>query len=269
MAPPFRRTPPPDDTTHEMEYWLSYSDLMAGLLLVFIVILVGTLYVAQRDLEAKQEALQEKERQYQQARHELTTLNSNIADVLGVRAQLMRRIRERFEKTGGAIRFDDATGAIRLGDNILFAQGSAILTAGGKETLDTFLPVYFDALLGDPELRKHVDRITFEGHTNSDIIRGFDQERGYLSNLRLSQERAYHTMRYALETNGHRFPGLKPLLAASGFSSSRLIYTDAAQTREDKRASRRLEIRFRLKDEEALARLKELFDAHNIPATSK
>lgn len=274
MARSLRHTAPPDDSDHEIEYWLSYSDLMAGMLLVFIVILIGTLYVAQSDLEARQKQLDIQEQQLheaqaelQNAQSELKHLNQNIADILGVRAELMQRIRERFEQTGGAISFDDATGAIRLGDNILFAQGSAILTAQGAETLNQFLPVYFDALLGDPRLREHVDRITFEGHTNSDIIRGFNLERGYLSNLKLSQERAYHTMRHALETNGHRYPGLKPLLAASGFSSSRLIYKDEARTIEDKRASRRLEIRFRLKDEEALERLKELFDQRTVQAS--
>lgn len=241
------------DEPQTIDYWLSYSDLMAGLLLVFIILLVGTLYALKDNLERQQEELLK-------SQERLVEIDTGVADILGVRAKLLERIKTRFEQAGGNISFDDATGAVRLGSNILFREGSGELTTAGKEQLDEVMPVYLDALLGDPSLRQHVDRIVFEGHTNSNYDGPGGASRAYLFNLQLSQARAYSAMEHVIKSGAAEQLAANEMLAATGFSSSRLIYSDSAQTVEDKVRSRRLEVRFRLKDEEALRRLKGLFD---------
>src|SRR5690554_22876 len=125
-------SPPPTTDDHEdVEFWISYSDLMAGLLLVFILLLVSSLLIARQSIERQEQALEQREEQLKATESQLDTLNRDVADILGVRVELLERLRERFSFAGGEITFDDATGAVRLGSNILFEEGSSDLSAEG------------------------------------------------------------------------------------------------------------------------------------------
>jgi chemotaxis protein MotB len=164
---------------------------------------------------------------------------------------LLARVKARFAQQGSEVEFDDATGAIRLGSDILFEEGSAKLTRRGQETLKTTMPLYFEALLGDPRLGDYVDRISIEGHTNSNYSGSANPRDAYLYNLRLSQGRAYAALDYIIR---HQLGGardVKEVLVANGYSHSRIILNPESG-QEDKARSRRIEIRFRLKDEETL-----------------
>ena len=263
----WRRSKPRRSHDTAVDFWMSYSDLMAGLVLLFILLLFGALFVLKSRVESQQQKL-EAERQRVQiiqervetTQRKLEELEADVKKVLGVRAAILERIRSRFETVGGDIEFDDSTGAIRLGSDILFKEGSAKLTSRGQATLDNAMPIYLDALLGDPALAEHVDRISIEGHTNSNYGGSKDPTQAYLYNLRLSQNRAYNAMEYLLRSDLKAKRDLRRLLVANGFSSSRLI-RDVKIGEEDKVRSRRIEIRFRLKDEEALLELKNMLQA--------
>lgn len=263
----FRRRSTSNSRNRQVSYWISFSDLMAGLLLVFILLLIGSLIVSRAQLEDQRTELeqQQTELERQQATldetmEELETLDTQISEILGIRAGIIERLKDKFEETDAEIRFDDATGAIQLGSEILFDEGSAELTERGRETLESFIPVYFDALLGDEDLREHIGQVVFEGHTNSNYSASDDPAEAYLFNLQLSQDRAYNAMEYVIANEVGEEYEAKELLAAVGYSSSRLIYKDEEQTVEDTERSRRIEIRFRLKDEEAIEHLRELMD---------
>lgn len=261
-----------------VDFWISYSDLMAGLMMVFVLLLMGVLLVLSTEAEHAEQALKQQreelerqseemdqQREAAEARQkELIELRLEVQAVLGVRAQLLRRIKERFDKAGSNIEFDDATGAVRLGSDILFGEGSATLTPAGQAALRSALPTYLEALLGDAELGRHVDRISIEGHTNSNYSGSSDPAVAYLFNLRLSQERAYAALEYIIQTRlGERY-NARNVLVANGYSSSRLLLNPATQ-QEDKTRSRRIEIRFRLKDEETLEELSRRLKAREVP----
>lgn len=231
---------------------MSYSDLMAGLLMVFILMLVGSMIAAKHDVEVQKRELEE-------AKRELGEIQGDVGDILGVRAEIIERLRQRFADRGGDLTFDDATGAISLGTNILFEEGSDKLRQPGQDALRELLPVYFEALLGDERLRGHIGQVVFEGHTNTNFSGSSDVNHAYLFNLQLSQSRAYSVMSFVIRENLGSKYNLKGYLAAIGYSSSRPIFLDSANTIEDKERSRRLELRFRMKDEEALTKLNKIF----------
>lgn len=230
---------------------------MAGLLLVFILLLIGSLIISRGQIEDREAELRE-------TMEELESLDANVAEVLGIRAELIDRLRAVFEGQDAEIQFDDATGAIQLGSGILFDEGSAQLNPEGQETLEEVIPIYFEALLGHPELRQHVDQVVFEGHTNSNYSGSDDPSEAYLFNLQLSQDRAYTAMEYVIANQLGEEYQAKERLAAVGYSSSRLIYKKSDPTVEDTERSRRIEIRFRLKDEEALEELRRLIEADGL-----
>lgn len=109
-------------------------------------------------------------------------------------------------------------------------------------------------LLGK-DFSPYVAEIIIEGHTDTDG--------GYMYNLQLSQNRAFAVVSYCLDENNHflsdsQLEELRVLLTANGRSWSAPIY--AADGTVDMQASRRVEIKFRLKDEEMMNQIAEMLE---------
>ena len=120
------------------------------------------------------------------------------------------------------------------------------LKTEGKDFIKEFLPRYCSVLLSD-DYREYVSEIIIEGHTDTDG--------SYLYNLELSQQRAFSVARYCLtESNGiisqSEVEMLRSVLTANGKSYSNPIYKEDGTVDLD--ASRRVEILFRLQDEEMI-----------------
>ncbi|MBF7071268.1 OmpA family protein [Aliarcobacter butzleri] len=310
---------------NDENFWISYADLMAGLLFVFILV-IGAIVIkyvyAQNSLESSEEAksqlfyeLAKTKNLYESTKDELDKaknqinlklseieklkallleyeLNSKdekdkneklalelsektnlislkddelklLADKLLVLTQVHQKMVEEFdiaklkiktltgiklnvisklrEKLGKSINIDEKSGAIKFSSNILFDQNSYILKEESKKELSTVLKQYLNTLLDDKEIKKYIESITIEGHTNSDGT--------YLSNLQLSQQRALAVMQFLYESNIIDKKLLGTYVNSSGRSSSDLILKDGV---EDKDASRRIEIKFTIKNEEAM-----------------
>ena len=124
----------------------------------------------------------------------------------------------------------------------MFDQASSVLKEDSKKELKNTLKKYLSTLLEDKEIRKNIESITIEGHTNSDGT--------YLSNLALSQQRAQAVMQFLYDSNIIDKKLISKYINSSGRSDSDLILNkDGA---EDKDASRRIEIKFNLKNEDAM-----------------
>lgn len=80
------------------------------------------------------------------------------------------------------------TGDISLKENILFPENSAQLSAAGKSTLQSFIPVYSDVILSNPKYREEITRVVIEGHTSSSGT--------YNGNLQLSLLRSFAVAEY-------------------------------------------------------------------------
>ena len=224
-------------------FWQSYSDMMAALLLLFVLALTGVMYHARREFEVKQE-------QVNAQAEIIRTQEEQLEEILGVRKKLIEAIRNRF--AGTELEVDAQTGAIRFKSDLMFAFGSSVLTEEGKIFLDQFLPGYFAILLGDDFL-PYIGEIIVEGHT--------DSVGSYISNLNLSQSRAYSVAAYFLADDQTMFQPeeltiLRQITTANGRSWSFLILNPDGT--ENAEASRRVEILFRLKDEEMIREMAEV-----------
>lgn len=219
-------------------YWMSYSDLMAGVLLMFILLLV---------LALQQNAVERSTREA-----EIQSLRLRIEQQLGISQRIIAALEARIREKEQVLRIevDQQTGAIRFGEGILFDYGSARPSPAGRQQLDSFFPLYAEVLLGDPEFRPHVAQIIVEGHTDSDG--------GYMSNLALSQARATAVTEHLLMSS-RLLPWreeLERFLTANGRSESEPIDTNA--TDAGRQNNRRIEFKFRLRDQEAFAELQRI-----------
>ena len=117
--------------------------------------------------------------------------------------------------------------------------------------------MYLDVLLQD-SFRDYIAEIIIEGHTDTDG--------SYEMNMELSHGRAYSVAKFCMDPrNGlaeDKIEQLRGLLTVNGRSYSNPIYEkDAAgnATQDiDMAASRRVEIKFRLKEDEMIEKIAEV-----------
>lgn len=295
--------------------WRSYSDMMAGVLLLFVLLMCVTLFQAQKSYDeslkerdekialqeeytleilAQQSALEEKEGQIKNQDEKLksqdekleeqklllaelaaklkdqeatlsaqqTSLDEKTAQladqqkqidkIIGVKAEVVESLRKEFSKNDVNVDIDAQTGALTLDANVMFDYDEAELTEEGKAALRQVLPIYCKVLL-EKEHLPYLAEIIIDGYTDTDG--------DYSYNLELSQQRSLAVAQYLLEIQGEfldaeESKSLENYLTVNGHSMANPILDE--QGNVDKDASRRVEVKFRLKDEEMINQLNEI-----------
>ncbi|WP_455539699.1 OmpA/MotB family protein [Terrisporobacter sp.] len=210
----------------EPGFWISFSDLMASILIIFIMLFVYKLVEYQANISQKEQQIQE---------------------LTSTRVKIVKMLQEEFEKENIDINIDPNTGAIKLNESILFDTSKSELKKEGKDFAKKFIPIYVKILLGDKEVRSQLSQIIIEGHT--------DDVGSYMSNLRLSQERTLSVAKFLLddEFNYKYKKDLQKYITLNGRSYSEPILDNKGKI--NRNASRRVEIKFRLKEEEILLQI--------------
>ncbi len=233
-----RRYSNPDD-----EQWAPVSDMMAGIMLVFMLIAMILLihFNLGRNAEADSPidyAGKEKKR------------NEKLCD--GTKERLRLAFDRDFEGWGAALE-PDLT--IRFtSKRVLFETASsdverADIEGGGwfAEMIRDFFPRYMEAVEEIREERgeDEVLSIRIEGHTSSEYENP-GKDGAYIKNMELSQDRARKILQFVRDHQKvpdarHYDREVLRLITANGLSSSRLICDKDGK--EDKRASRRVEFK--------------------------
>ncbi len=241
-------------------FWQSYSDLMSALLLIFVLMMSTTLlqamhlYHEKLEEEAAVQAEMEKQQQEQETlMQQIEEQQIQIEKLIGLKEEIIVNLSEEFDKTDLVVAVDPMTGSITFDSSILFSVDSYELTDQGKEFLDSFIPIYFDTLIGS-EYVDYISEIIIEGHT--------DTQGDYMYNLELSQKRALSVCKYCLdriaENEQYDQTYFRSIITANGRSWSNPIY--GADGEIDMDASRRVEFKFSLKDDEMISTMKDIFE---------
>lgn len=226
-------------------YWISFSDLMSGTLIVFILLFIFKLI-------DYNETMAEKERLIRQSVAEKQQVIEQMTDT---REKIVSDLQKQFEQQNMDIQVDPKTGAISLSESILFDFGKSELKPEGKQLLQSFMPVYTDTLLKDENTKKNISQIIIEGHTDDES--GENTDNSFIYNMKLSQDRAFSVSEYILGNNMQYplKPELKKLITANGRSYSDSVLNEDGSINHEK--SRRVEIKFRLREEETLQRIQD------------
>lgn len=206
----------------ENAFALSTGDLMAGLLFIFILLLMGTLLQIQEKSDNHQEIINS----YRKIKTQLyIDLQEEFKDDLKVWSATI--------DTTLCIRFQEPS--------MLFDNNRAILKPKFKEILDDFFPRYIK-VLNRQEYRDNITEIRIEGHT--------DSNGEYFYNMQLSQDRTRSVLQYCFYLmTEEEILWSKRLITANGLSSSQPILIKGT---EDKDLSRRVEFRVRTNAEKKL-----------------
>ncbi|WP_331775781.1 OmpA family protein [Sulfurospirillum sp. 1612] len=192
--------------------------------------------------------LGEKETRYDRLVAQMQSTKEKIKNLTGIRIKVISELKKILGKN---IQINPKNGSLRFSSNILFDKGKSVLKESSKQELKKVFIEYVGALLNNPDIKGHIDKIIIEGHTDSDG--------GFLYNLELSQKRAYEVMNYLLSLDFVKKHNIKSLMIASGRSYLDPIYNKDGK--EDKEASRRIEIKFSLKNQSAMKEIERILDA--------
>ena len=203
------------------EHWIAVSDLMAGLMILFLLISVMYLVI----VEQKNEEIERVVVLYEDLREELYAdlMDEFESDLPRWGAQLDTDLRLRFTDT-----------------DLLFELGESSLQPGFAAILADFFPRYL-AILSSDQYREEILEVRIEGHTSSAWSLAADSDEAYMRNMALSQERTRSALGYILELESVAYEKnwLRDKLTANGLSSSQLI--SLADGSEDADRSRRVE----------------------------
>ena len=187
-----------------------------------------------------------------EARAELNATKSELKDIVGIRTDIIGELQTRFSNS--SMKVDPQTGSITFSSDVLFRYNSATLTSESKDTLQEIIPMYLGVLLQD-NFRPYIAEIIIEGHTDTDG--------GYQSNMTLSYNRANSVAKFCMDSkNGlsqTQIELLQSLMTVNGRSFSNPIYKDGSND-VDMAASRRVEIKFRLKEDEMIKKITEVLE---------
>lgn len=234
------------------EHWVSISDVMAGLMVIFLFIAISYMVHINRETEQKNrttEQIKGKFSAYKNLRGDLSAkLHTEFEGTTIKKTQFRSVWRGHLDVETLSIRFKKP-----------FSQGNAAVPNAFKNVLRDFFPRYI-AILTKAEYKDGIDEIRIEGHTSSEWFDRVGRDEAYYNNMELSQDRSRNVLQYVLEI---RHPTiidnkewLKKYLTANGLSSSKLIFDpNGKQNREE---SRRVEFRVVTKSEKLIDAIQEL-----------
>ena len=205
------------------EHWLSVSDLMAGLMMVFLFIAIAFM----RHVSVERDKIKDVAVAYQENQVAIfDALNSEFGNELN-------RWQASIDKETLSFQFDSP--------EVLFATGKSKLKPEFKIILSDFIPRYLSVL---EKFRSSIDEVRIEGHTSSEWSRRTSEQKAYFLNMKLSQNRTRTVLTYAYllsDLDNTQKNWIKSTFSAVGLASSRMKINDDGT--EDKERSRRVSFR--------------------------
>jgi outer membrane protein OmpA-like peptidoglycan-associated protein len=222
---------------NQEDHWIPLSDLMTGLMLIFMLVAIVFMLQVQRDAKkAKAQADEGKK---------VVSIYKNM------RAELFQDLYAEFERDLPKWKAKlDPDLSLRFQEpSVQFITGQATINPEFAEILKSFFPRYI-RILNSQKYRNEIEEVRIEGHTSS-IWGNLPAETAYYENMKLSQERTRTVLQFvfglAEVRNEATLRWLVEHVTANGLSSAKLVVVDG---RQDVRASQRVEFRVKTKADE-------------------
>jgi len=232
-------------------YLISVSDMMSGLLFLFIITIMVFVISFHVETTKIQKSLEQATGQYEKKMRELIQARQ-------ARAQMLRDLKEYLEQQGLQVHLDTDQGVLRLPEKILFPLGSAELQTEGRENLSK-LAVALSAIVpcyaGNRSMPRPLvcsedkfypgtlEAILIEGHTDNVPIRDGG---AFKNNWELSAKRSITTYLELIQVQSSlgelRNPNAEPLLGVSAYAETRPVIPHKKETPEP--LNRRIDLRF-------------------------
>lgn len=210
----------------EDEQWISVSDMMAGLMMIFLFISI--IYIE--------------------------NISKYFSEVSDLSDDICADLKNEFENESEAWEMSICENGLLISfeSDSNFEVNSAELSSEFSAVLTAFYPRLMDVMF---RYREAISELRIEGHTDSSVRSTDSELTGYLYNTQLSQNRSRNVMKYVLELapiadSSQYLDWSFTHVTAHGMSSSKKVFD--VNGAENLAASRRVEFRLRTTAEERL-----------------
>jgi chemotaxis protein MotB len=223
----------------EESYFVSMTDLMVGMLFVFIIMLMAFAL----NLKTQQQTFENTSQQLSRANE--------------TRSEMLEEMKRQLQQLGVHVEIDTVNGVLRLPEKLLFGRGEFMLSDTGREALgklaavlSELLPCYAVGPIGrppgcPPSKGGRLEAVLIEGHTDDVPIVG-QMASGIADNWQLSAARAIETYKELVKTA----PALglvnndsnQRLLGVSGYGENRPV--ELGNSVDARARNRRIDLRF-------------------------
>lgn len=194
--------------TNSESQWVSFSDLMTGLMVIFMFIAISYMIEVQKKQKERDLIFEE----FKATKEKLF-------------AELQYEFKEDFKQW--EVELDKDLSIKFTNPEVLFESGKTNIRPYFMKILDNFLPRYFNVLLQEKYKDKIVE-VRIEGHTDTMPAPEFDND-NYISNIILSQLRSaqvlkyFRNMDYYKNLSSDKISRLQFWLTANGLSYGRTL----------------------------------------------
>lgn len=175
---------------------------------------------------------------------------SLIDENIDLREKIAKELNRRFtENNITSVTVDMKTGDIEFVDSddlVWFKYNKAKILPKARAVLDRVMPIYLDVLFDNQLTGEKLDRILVEGHASEEL----NVAERYLSDLKLSEARAFSVGAYIIRNNIELYEKLKSHMVTLGrsFADSNYKGIDNQHNWKD----RKVKIRFTLQYEQMM-----------------
>ena len=218
----------PTTVDDENPYWISFSDIMSGLLIIFVLASLALIL------------------ELTVTKFEVNDAIREIARAEQVRRDILREIEEDLKKRNIHVEISDNHTVLRIPENILSFDNNEYRIpefAGMKETALEIGRVLYASITKEARW-KHLDTIFIEGHTDR------RPSPRHMGNWGLSTFRAISVWNYwntnlpeSMRLNELKNHSGSPLFSVSGYGETRPVQ-EIQETENDFQKNRRIDIRF-------------------------
>jgi len=210
--------------------WISISDMMSGLMLVFLFIAIS--YMVR--VEAQMQEMKDVAIEYRD-----TKANLNEA--------LYAEFENDLAEWDASITTDNSV--VFSSVKVLFGVNKSEIKSEFKSVLDDFFSRYIKILTA-PEYKDEIKELRVEGHTSDTWLNAASKEERYLKNMNLSQERAYEVLKYCYSLEDKTVKENRAWLEKH-FRANGMAYSELKEGSQ----ARRVEFTVQMKSEERVYKI--------------
>ncbi|MDG1154351.1 MAG: OmpA family protein [Alphaproteobacteria bacterium] len=239
-----------DDICHDKEeHWMSVSDLMTILMMVFLLITILKI-----KLSSEEQSVDINLKNYEQIKKELSNF---IYQENKLYSDLEKEFVNDFGKWNATLNRDNLTISFNK-EKIMFRKSSYLLKDEYKDILQDFFPRYVKILKKNKNI---IQEVRIQGHTSSEWKGTTSYKEAYFENMGLSQNRAKAVLEYSMKLPKveKNWQWIKSNITANGLSSSKLkMRTILDEQVEDSIRSRRVEFKVLTKTKQLVNKIKKI-----------
>jgi len=186
-----------NQNTEKNDFWIGFSDLMTGLMLVFIVISLVFIIKAKEDALEKTEKIEKLLNQAEEDRKKMEDIIAKAKadkDKLDEqRKNIIMILSDKLKSHNIKFEYNSIKGTVTIAQDILFTKRQSTLNKDGKNFIKIFANILDKNIFNDNKYKDLIKYIHIEGYT--------DKEGSLKYNFLLSFNRAWNVWLYMTNSN--------------------------------------------------------------------